>query len=215
MVARNDDRDAPGGSPGPAIDRTGAPVRDPSPNVFDLVEAAIQRQDDLRIADSQHIREMASIRAEYDRQLREADRHEAAVRSGFEEKLSAKETARLDAIRAVDVANVESARQVAEARATTLQTQQQASADALRNQVEQARITTADALESRVGPLLTALEDLRRTQYQQQGEKSSRVETTSDQRANRGNSTAMVMAIVMSVSMLISIISVIAFVLKK
>jgi hypothetical protein len=132
--------------------------------VLDLVGAAIRRQDDLRISEADHLREIMNLR------------------SSYEEKLRTQEAARLDAIRAVDVANVESARQVAEARANTLATQQQASADALRNQVEQARITTADALAQTVAPLQKAIEDLRQAQYQQQGEKSSKVETSTDGR---------------------------------
>jgi hypothetical protein len=147
-------------APGPGVDRAGNPVIDPTKNVDALVEAAIRRQDDLRTVESTHIRELMSVRASY------------------EEKLRTQEAARLDAIRAVDIANVESARQVAEARANTLATQQQASADALRDQVEQARITTAAALAQTVAPLQKAVEDLRQAQYQQQGERSSKVETS-------------------------------------
>jgi hypothetical protein len=194
VAAGNPAEAAPGSSPGPAVDRTGAPVMDPSPNVLDLVEAAIQRQDDLREADARHSRELAVIRHDYDRQLREADRHEADTRSKYEDRLREKETQRLDAIRAVDVANVESARQVAEARANTLATQQQASADALRNQVEQARITTADALAQTVAPLQKSIEDLRQAQYQQQGEKSSKTETSSSSRDDREIEVARIQA---------------------
>jgi cobalamin biosynthesis Mg chelatase CobN len=172
----------PGPSPGPAVDRSGTPVYDPSKNVDALVGAAIRRQDDLRDADARHSRELASVRHDHAQQMREADRHEADTRSKYEDRLREKETQRLDAIRAVDVANVESARQVAEARANTLATQQQASADALRNQVEQARITTADALAQTVAPLQKSIEDLRQAQYQQQGEKSSKVETSTAER---------------------------------
>jgi hypothetical protein len=168
--------------PGPGVDRDGRPVVDPTRNVLDLVTAAIQRQDDLRRAESRHLRELVEVRSAYDLQLREADRYVASVTSSYEDRLRNKETQRLDAIRAVDVANVESARQVAEARANTLATQQQASADALRNQVEQARITTADALAQTVAPLQKAIEDLRQAQYQQQGEKTSKVETSSSDR---------------------------------
>jgi hypothetical protein len=182
VAADDTDGAEPGSSTGPSVDRTGTPVIDPSKNVDALVDAAIRRQDDLRIGESRHIRELLQIRNDNYQALREADRHEAEMRAAYEDQLRTKETQRLDAIRAVDVANVESARQVAEARATTLQTQQQASADALRAQVEQARITTAESLEARVVPLLTAIEDLRRTQYQQQGEKSSKVETSSSDR---------------------------------
>jgi hypothetical protein len=173
---------APGASPGPGVDRFGTPVIDPTQNVLDLVNAAIKRQDDLREADSRHIRELMAVRAEYDQKLRDADRHEAEVRAGYEDRLAGKETARLDAIRAVDVANVESARQVAEARANTLATQQQASADALATRVEQARITTADALAQALAPIQKSIEDLRQAQYQQQGEKSSKVETSTADR---------------------------------
>jgi hypothetical protein len=172
----------PGSGDGPAVDRTGQPVFDPSKNVLDLVSAAITRQDDLRAAEYRHFRELSGVRAAYEMQLRAADRRESDMRAENEERLRTKETQRLDAIRAVDVANVESARQVAEARANTLATQQQASADALRNQVEQARITTADALAQTVAPLQKAIEDLRQAQYQQQGEKSSTVESATDNR---------------------------------
>jgi hypothetical protein len=184
-VAAGNPPETPGGSPGPGVDRYGTPVIDPTKNVDALVEAAIRRQDDLRQADSAHVRELMAVRAEYDQKLRDADRIQAETRSRYEDRLAAKETARLDAIRAVDVANVESARQVAEARANTLATQQQASADALRNQVEQARITTADALAQTVAPLQKSIEDLRQAQYQQQGEKSSKVETSSTSREDR------------------------------
>jgi hypothetical protein len=40
----------PAGNPGPAVDRQGNPVIDPTKNVLELVAAAIQRQDDLREA---------------------------------------------------------------------------------------------------------------------------------------------------------------------
>lgn len=175
-------RSQSGSSEGPATDRAGAPVFDPSSNVLDLVAAANRRQDDLRAADSRHLRELLDTRKSYEQELRESDRREASLRAQYERELREKETARLDAIRAVDVANVESARQVAEARANTLATQQQASADALRNQVEQARITTADALAQTVAPLQKSIEDLRQAQYQQQGEKSSKTEVSSEDR---------------------------------
>lgn len=169
-------------APGPGVDARGTPVVDPTQNVLDLVEAAIKRQDDLRSADSHHIRELMAVRASYEDKLRDADRREADQRAGYEDRLSAKETQRLDAIRAVDVATGAAASVAAEARATTLAAAQQASAEVLRNLNEQARITTAEALEARVAPLVKAVEDLRQTQYQQQGEKSSKTETSTDAR---------------------------------
>jgi small-conductance mechanosensitive channel len=74
------------------------------------------------------------------------------------------------------------AAEVSATQATTLATQQQASADALRGQVEQARIATADALAQALAPITKSIEDLRAAQYQQQGEKSSKVETSTSNR---------------------------------
>jgi hypothetical protein len=171
-------------SPGPGVDRFGAPVIDPTKNVLDLVRAAIGRQDDLRESESRHIRELAAVRAEYDKLIRTADREQAGLRAAYEEKLRTQESARIDAIRAVDVGAVTRAAEVSATQAATLATQQQASADALRGQVEQARIATADALAQALAPITKSIEDLRAAQYQQQGEKSSKVETgTSDRDA--------------------------------
>ena len=172
----------PGSSSGPGVDRTGQPVQDPTPNVLDLVAAAIARQDDLRRAESQHIRELAEVRASHENQLRLQDRADASLRAAYEEKLREKETARIDAIRAVDVGAVTRAAEVSAAQAATLATQQQASADALRGQVEAARIATADALAQALAPITKSIEDLRAAQYQQQGEKSSKVETSTSAR---------------------------------
>jgi hypothetical protein len=177
-----DDPASASSSPGPSVDRHGTPVVDPTQNVLDLVRAAIERQDDLRTAESRHIRELATVRAEYDSQLRANDQLAASLRSGFEEKLREKETARIDAIRAVDVGAVTRAAEVSATQAATLATQQQASADALRGQVEQARIATADALAQALAPITKSIEDLRAAQYQQQGEKSSKVETSTSDR---------------------------------
>lgn len=169
----------PGQSSGPSVDRFGRDVIDPTKNVLDLVAAAIARQDDLRQAESSHMRELTAVRAEYDRLIRESDLEKAALRSRYEEQLRTQESARIDAIRAVDVGAVSRAAEVSAAQAQTLATQQQASADALRNQVEQARIATADALAQALAPITKSIEDLRAAQYQQQGEKSSKVETSS------------------------------------
>ncbi|HEY9413122.1 MAG TPA: hypothetical protein VIQ30_00050, partial [Pseudonocardia sp.] len=70
------------------MDSKGQPVLDPTKNVLDLVEAAIKRQDDLREMESQHQREIGDLRHQYEKELRKA------------------ETARIDAIRAVDVGAV-------------------------------------------------------------------------------------------------------------
>ena len=146
------------GLPGPGVDRLGQAVVDPTQNVLDLVEAAIQRQDDLRNKDSEHLKEMMDLRAQYDEKLRNA------------------ETARIDAIRAVDQGNVTRASEVAAAQANTLATQLQTSAEALRAQVEATRITTADTLAAALQPIQNDVAVLREVQFRQQGEKAQATE---------------------------------------
>lgn len=70
---------------GQGIDAQGGPVIDPTANVIALVEAGMKRQDDLREMEARHVREVAQLRADHERELRLA------------------EAARLDAIRRVDV----------------------------------------------------------------------------------------------------------------
>ena len=113
---------SPGVSPGPGVDSHGRPAVDPTQNVLDLVRSAIARQDDLRIAESQHIRELAEIRTSYENRLSLQDRADAATRASYEEKLREKETARIDAIRAVDVGAVTRAAEVSATQAATLAT---------------------------------------------------------------------------------------------
>jgi cobalamin biosynthesis Mg chelatase CobN len=128
-------------------------------NIKDLVVAAIQRQDDLRTAESRHVREMAQIRAAHAAEMRQA------------------ETARIDAIRAVDVGAVNRAAEVSATQATTLATQVATSAEALRGQVEAARQQTATALAAALEPIQKDIQDLRRAQYEAQGQKTQVVET--------------------------------------
>lgn len=145
-----DDKDAPG----PAVDRSGNPVVDPTANVLQLVEAAIQRQDDLRAAADRHVREIADLRATYDAMLRE------------------QEAARLDAIRAVDVGAVNRAAEVSAQQATTLALQVAQSAETLRTQVAAAATAATVALAAALEPIQKDIADLRRAQYEAQGVKA-------------------------------------------
>jgi len=154
--------------PGPGVDASGRLVLDPTPNVIAIIEAAVKRQDDLRLKDAAHFREIIALREAYDEKLRLA------------------ETNRIDAIRAVDQGNVTRASEVAAAQATALAAQLQASAEALRVQVEQTRIQTADTLATALQPLQNDVAVLREVQFRQQGEKSGVVErrsTSTDTRA--------------------------------
>jgi hypothetical protein len=150
-------------APGPASDASGNPVFDPSKNVLDLVEAAIARQDDLRVTESEHVREIMRLRASYDHELRVS------------------ETARIDAIRAVDVGTAERAAAVVASQAATLATTVTASAEALRTQNEVARVQVADQLRSALEPILKDVSELRRVQYETAGGKAE----TYDQRTER------------------------------
>ena len=133
--------------------------RDPSGNVLDLVDAAVQRQDDLRAQESRYIHAMADLRASYD------------------EKLRITEADRLNAIRAVDNIAVQQAASTAELRANTLAGTVQASAEALRTQVQDAATAATIALGAALSPIQSDVADLRKTQYEAAGQKTQVVES--------------------------------------
>lgn len=209
-----------GGSPGPGVDRFGQPVFDPSKNVLDLVEAAIQRQDDLREMQARygtqigemrevHARDVAELRSSYDAQLREAARRSEERLDYKDQQLRAAETARIDAIRAVDVGAVNRAAEVSATQATTLATQVATSAEALRGQVEAARQQTATALAAALEPIQKDIQDLRRAQYEAQGQKTQVVETRethSEQRLNNGQLLAIISVILIAAGIIITVL---------
>jgi len=123
------------------------PVIDPTANVLALVEAANRRQDDLRVAEAKHVREMVELRAQYDEKLRD------------------KESERIDAIRLVDVGAVQRAAEVAAAQA-----------DALRNTVAATATAAQTALAAALDPIQKDIADLRRAQYEAQGQKTQVIE---------------------------------------
>jgi hypothetical protein len=167
-----------GYGPGPWGDWYGPPpANEPTKNVIDLVAAAIQRQDDLRDLESRHLRELADLRAHYDQRLREA------------------ETARIDAIRAVDVGAVNRAAEVSATQAQTLATQVAVSAETLRTQVAAAATAASTALSAALEPIQKDIADLRRAQYEAQGQKTQVVETRDVNSATRLNVNA-VMAVI-------------------
>lgn len=171
--------------PGPGVDSEGRPVVDPTRNVLDLVAAAIKRQDDLRETESRHVREIAGLRADYTVEI-------ARLRASFQEELRSAETERINAIRTVDVQAVQQAAGVAEARATALANQVAASAEALRNQVQAAASAAAVSLATALEPIQKDIADLRRAQYEQQGQRAQ----VQEGRAGIGTTTAIVGAIV-------------------
>ena len=148
-----------GSSDGPATDRKNEPVKDPTPNVLDLVASGNQRQDDLRESEARHTREILRMVENHSNQLRVA------------------ESKRIDAIRAVDVAASQQASKDAETRATALATQVAQTAEAMRVSNAATATTTAQALATAVAPLSSAIESLRQTQFQQQGAREQVTET--------------------------------------
>jgi len=159
-----DKRGRPAQLPGLGTDSNGLPVIDPTQNVLNLVDAETRRQDDIRNLVSKHLTEMAALRADYDGQLRVA------------------ESARIDAIRAVDVGAVKAAAEVSATQATMLATQVQTVAEALRTSVQAAATAASIAQANAIEPLVAAIADLRKTQYEAQGVRAQVVENRDDRR---------------------------------
>jgi hypothetical protein len=153
-----------------------------------LAEAKEKRQDDLRATEAEHVREMARLRAQFDNALRE------------------KETQRIDAIRAVDVQAVQRAAEVSAVQATTLATQVQASAETLRTQVATTATAQTTALAAALEPIQKDISELRKTQYEQQGQKAAQVETRATKAEDRGSSQ---WAIGLVIGIMISVVTVI------
>jgi len=173
-----------GGSAGPSTDRHNDPVVDPTKNVLDLVEQAIKRQDDLRQMEASHFRELIDIRATHTKEMRKA------------------EAERIDAIRAVDVGNVQRAAEVQAQQAATLATQVAQSAEAMRSQVSAAASAASIALAAALEPVQKDIADLRRAQYEAQGQKAQVVET----RAGSGAILGYVVGAVSLVGFLITLV---------
>lgn len=172
-------------APLPGVDKYGNPVIDPTKNVLDLVNSAIQRQDDLREAAEHHVSEIANLRANYDQRLREA------------------ETARIDAIRAVDVGAVNRAAEVSAQQAMTLAAQVATSAETLRTQVTAAATAATVALAAALEPIQKDIADLRRAQYEAQGVKSNVGDTATRQYQSIGTWVAVGLLTIAIISLLL------------
>jgi protein-tyrosine-phosphatase len=168
--------------PGPGVDIRGNPVIDPTANVIAILEAAVKRQDDLREAEAllnhardDHLKEMATLRARHSWEIRKA------------------EADRLDSIRAVDQSQIQRAAEVQAAAALTLAKQVADSAETLRKQVADTQQASDAALENALKPIQAAIDDLRKTQYEQQGQKQQVVDTR-DVSAGRRQWTGIIIA---------------------
>jgi hypothetical protein len=175
-------------------------VIDPTENVMTLVAGQVKRQDDLNEANEtlSELREKRQddLRATESRHVREL----ALVRAEFEAALRDKETQRIDAIRAVDVQAVQRAAEVSAVQATTLATQVQASAETLRTQVAVTATQSSLALAAALEPIQKDISELRKTQYEQQGQKAAQVETRASNTDARSVTTLIIYAILAAIA---------------
>jgi hypothetical protein len=185
-----------------AVPPQGTTPFDPTQNVLNLVTAAIQRQDDLRNMQAEHERYIAELRAQYEEKLRQAHDDKADLRAADNDKLRLAESARIDAIRAVDVGAVNRAAEVSATQASTLATQVATSAEALRGQVEAARQQTATALAAALEPSQKDIQDLRRAQYEAQGVKAQGTE----QRLNTGQLIGIIGLVLAAAAVIVTIL---------
>lgn len=116
-----------------------------------ILYAEIKRLDDLMAAESRRVNEQSALRAEYSDRLRVA------------------ETARLDAIRVVDVNAVSVANEKAAQQAVVLATQLAGSSDTLRSLVAAASAATSQQISQLSVQLSDRLSLLEKAQYENKG----------------------------------------------
>jgi hypothetical protein len=161
---------------------------DPTANVLGLVDAAVQRQDDLRTSDSSHLREIVTLRAEFEKELRTA------------------EAARVDAIRSVDVQAVQRAAEVAQAQATTLAVQVAASAEAMRTQVAAAAQAATIALAAALEPIQKDIAELRKVQYETAGNRVATLDSRDGRRLDSSRSLMFATVLIATLSTVAAIV---------
>lgn len=127
---------------------------DPTRNVLDIFEAERRRADDLREMEGKWRDKLDTIRAKHYLEM------------------GRKESERIDAIRAVDVGNVQRAAEVQANQATILASSVVQSAEALRAQVASTAMASDAKLVTVVEPIQKRIDDLTRAQYEQQGSKA-------------------------------------------
>jgi len=149
---------------------------DPTGNVLQLVEAAMKRQDDLRVAETKRLDDLRLAETIRLNDIRGSEvnriNSELSIRAEYEGKLRDAEAKRIDAIRAVDVNAVAVASERAADQATVLANQVAASAETLRNLVA----TTATTQAAQLGQITTQLTDrlasLEKAQYEGTGKQA-------------------------------------------
>ena len=180
---------------GAAVDSEGRPTPDPTKNVLDLVEAAIKRIDDLNTAYREHYRDrFIDVEARITREF------------NYTAELRKAEAERINAIRSVDVQALQQATSAAEIRATALATQVAASAEAMRSQVAAAASAAESSLKSALEPIQKDIADLRRAQYEQQGQRAQVTETRETRGAQVQNAGLWIAAIIGTAAIAVTLI---------
>lgn len=144
---------------------------DPTKNVETAIAASDRRQDDLREAERAHVREVMMLRAQHYSELRSA------------------EADRIDAIQTRSDLTVQRAAEVQAAQASTLAAQVATTADAFRA-----------SLAAALAPIMASIEDLRRAQYETQGQRQQVVETRDVRGESRLNLNAVLAALAVIVA---------------
>ena len=146
---------------GMGVDAHGGPVIDPTENVLALVEAAVQRQDDLRITNDKrieqhfgHVEMIAQLRADQVKAMQEA------------------EAMRLNSIRQVDVLAVSTAADRALSAIQTLAATTAANAENLRSALTATAATIATQLDRTVAGINERLAALERSSYEGKGKEA-------------------------------------------
>jgi hypothetical protein len=190
---------------GAATDAQGRTAADPTENVRELVEAEKLRQDGLREMESRHQTEMRDKESNHVREI-------VSLRAQYDEELRKAETARIDAIRAVDVAAGQQAQQVSATQATTLAGQVAQAAEAMRTQVAGAATAAVTGLAAALEPIQKDIADLRRAQYEAQGQKT---QTTEGSTAGRSMAGLVIAAAVGFSGFLLGIVSIVLAVVLR
>jgi len=160
--------------PGIGVDSRGNATIDPSENVKALNEASVKALADLASLRAKYDIRLIDQRNRYDEKLDKQRRYYDDKLRDADKELRKAESDRIDAIRAVDVGNVQRAAEVAAA-----------AAEALRSTVAVAAQAASTNLAAALDPIQKDIADLRRAQYEAQGQKTQVVD-------QRGGNTLLV-----------------------
>ena len=145
------------------------PLIDPTANVLQLVAAAMERQDDLRLAESRHRDAISVLRDKLSREIREAERN-------GQRDLALAESRRIDALIEAQDQRVTLASSKAELTAVALAERVDASAKALAASVEASAKALAATVETTAKTLSERIVPLEQFRYEQAGSSSQRTE---------------------------------------